>query len=371
MRRYNARGGQRPLTGTLYIPQLSIEVNPARVFAHKIDQLCRHYADETSAPGEIAVLRGSAADLPISDASIDYCFADPPFGSNIFYADCAVVWESWLGAVTPTTEEAVVNRSLKPGAGGKTLRDYAALIDVAFEEIARVLKPDAWTTVVFNTSDAEVWSAFRVAVERAGFDVASASYLDKTQQSHKGYKGRSGSEDVPAFDIVLNLHKPGRTRRRQVPPGGYREAGELLASHLAALPDVGSDPAKDRERTLPFLHSLLVQAHFNGTIGLEIGEYALVRRICAERFFCDAEGRWRLSPWQERAVLSAIPGSLTHGGPCCGWPPDQGSVTRRQGPWRCRGHRRHRDTPRPGRCASPRARRCFARPGSRNRSLSA
>src|SRR5690606_30518571 len=31
MRRYNARGGQRPLTGTLYIPQLSSECNVLEV----------------------------------------------------------------------------------------------------------------------------------------------------------------------------------------------------------------------------------------------------------------------------------------------------------------------------------------------------
>jgi hypothetical protein len=230
-------------------------------------------------------------------------FCDPPFGSSIFYADCAVVWESWLRGITPIEEEAVVNRSLKPTNGGKTVNQYARLMEASFKEIARVLKPDAWATVVFHSSDAEVWAALRESVERAGFDLANATYLDKKQQSHKGYKGRSGAEDVAAFDVVLNLHKPGKKRRKPKPPGGYRDASEMLARHLASLPPVGTDEDADRKRTLPFLHSLLLQAHFNGSLGLEVGRYALVRRLCEDRFVSDDEGRWRL-PSDEAATTS-------------------------------------------------------------------
>jgi hypothetical protein len=303
MRRFNARGGQRPLTGTLYIPQLSIEVNPAPVFAHKIRQLQRFYAEAPKGGPTARVLRSSATDLPLRAASVDYVFCDPPFGSSIFYADCAVVWESWLRGITPIEEEAVVNRSLKPTNGGKTVNQYARLMEASFKEIARVLKPDAWATVVFHSSDAEVWAALRESVERAGFDLANATYLDKKQQSHKGYKGRSGAEDVAAFDVVLNLHKPGKKRRKPKPPGGYRDASEMLARHLASLPPVGTDEDADRKRTLPFLHSLLLQAHFNGSLGLEVGRYALVRRLCEDRFVSDDEGRWRL-PSDEAATTS-------------------------------------------------------------------
>ena len=35
-----------------------------------------------------------------------------------------------------------------------------------------------------------------------------AASLDRRQQSHKGHKGRSGSEDVAHFDVVFNLQKP-------------------------------------------------------------------------------------------------------------------------------------------------------------------
>jgi 16S rRNA G966 N2-methylase RsmD len=30
----------------------------------------------------------------IADGTIDYIFTDPPFGSNIFYADCSILWEA-------------------------------------------------------------------------------------------------------------------------------------------------------------------------------------------------------------------------------------------------------------------------------------
>lgn len=214
MRRFNARGGQRPLTGTLYIPQLSSEANVLSVMRNKIAQLKRYY--RAYKPHEIdmpAIQLGSAGDLSqISDNSIDYVFTDPPFGSNIFYADCNLIWESWLGRLTEISHEAVVNRSLSSENGGKTLKTYSDLMNSGMKEIARVLKPGGWATVVFHNTDAEVWQALRDAADSAGFSFHEAASLDRAQQSHKGYKGRSGAEDVAHFDVVFNLKKPEKER---------------------------------------------------------------------------------------------------------------------------------------------------------------
>lgn len=210
MRRFNARGGQRPLTGTLYIPQLSSEANVLEVMRNKIDQLQRYYRAYKPAQPELpALLLGSATRLDaVPDASVDYVFTDPPFGSNIYYADCNLIWESWLGRVTDSAEEAVVNRALTVDKGGKSLSDYADLMKTSMREIARVLKPGGWATVVFHNTDADVWRAIRDAAVDAGFAFHEAASLDRRQQSHKGYKGRSGSEDVAHFDVVFNLQKP-------------------------------------------------------------------------------------------------------------------------------------------------------------------
>jgi DNA modification methylase/transcriptional regulator with XRE-family HTH domain/DNA-directed RNA polymerase subunit RPC12/RpoP len=236
MRRFNARGGQRPLTGTLYIPQLSSEANVLEVLRNKIGQLERYFRSYECRSEDLpAVTLGSATHLAgVMDASVDYVFTDPPFGSNIFYADCNLVWESWLGRFTDVNHEAVVNRSLSPEAGGKSLDTYSSLMSGAMREMYRVLKPGGWATVVFHNTDAGVWQSIHDAALGAGFSFHEAASLDRQQQSHKGYKGRSGAEDVAHFDVIFNLRKP-QQRHTRVSRGDKKEKPIDVAALVAAI----------------------------------------------------------------------------------------------------------------------------------------
>lgn len=257
MRRYNARGGQRPLTGTLYIPQLVAEANVFEVFRHQVEQVAGFYRALHPSHGvRTDVRRSSATDLSwIPDGTVDYVFTDPPFGSNIFYADCNIVWESWLGATTDTEQEIVVNKSRSPQDGGKSVEDYCNLLGEAFAEIRRVVRPTGRASVVFHNSNDQVWSALLAAAERAGFRQEDVSMIDKVQRSMKGYRGRAGTELVPFYDLVITF-SPGKPVRPHL-NGAGEIAVDAVRTHLLGADHRGV-PTRSHLRSLEYLYSLAV-----------------------------------------------------------------------------------------------------------------
>lgn len=275
MRRYNAKGGQRPLTGTLFIPQLVSEPNVFEVFRHQVRQVCRLY--DVLPDGEVAVDQSSATELRwLADDSVDYVFTDPPFGNNIHYADCNIVWESWLGDPTDHDQEIVVNKSRRREDGGKTISDYRCLLAESFREAKRVVVADGRISVVFHNSDDAVWSALLDAVEDAGLHQAEVSILDKGQRSQKGYKIRRG-ELVPFYDLVMSFSAAKQRSSR------LNGAGDLVVDavtkHLKGL-----DVDTSAKRQIDYLYSVAMGAVI--TSGAEPSGLSLraFKQLCNDHF---------------------------------------------------------------------------------------
>jgi DNA modification methylase len=199
------------LSGNLYIPAISIEMNIMGQLGRKIKVITEAESEKTKCSGWMGatISKGSATEISsILNETIDYIFTDPPFGSNIFYGDCSFLWEAWLNEFTDDVKEAVWNKSRKPEEGGKTLDSYKALMAESFREMYRVLKPNRWATVVFSNSDDRVWESIQDAAYQAGFVIYGGKEFDKVQRSFKGHKGERGKEKVISKDVLLNLHKP-------------------------------------------------------------------------------------------------------------------------------------------------------------------
>jgi len=130
--------------------------------------------EELQKNGGYLVLNRSSSDLPFPDKAVDVVITDPPYGSNVQYAELSAVWNAWYEAFSGLNnyifkdEEAVVNRKLKV-VGAKTEFDYEELLYRVYAECNRVLKDGGYMVFTFNNKNIKVWIAMMKAVARAGF----------------------------------------------------------------------------------------------------------------------------------------------------------------------------------------------------------
>lgn len=233
--------------GVYYISSLSAECSPrynlegsqpSRGKRSTLTKLWRTVPTDA----DVRISTGDAAALPLDDDSVDYVFADPPFGENIPYSDLAQVIEGWHGVLTQVEREAIVDRPR-----GKGNREYADLMTACFNEFARVLKPGRWMTVEFSNSSNEVWAALQEALGAAGFVVADTRVLDKTQDSYR----QATAVNAVKQDLMISCYKPDASTSQAVASSGGASVWAFVGEHLKHLPiveDTGSHVRAVRER---------------------------------------------------------------------------------------------------------------------------
>ena len=223
----------RALTGVYYVASQSSECSPNYNLAGKLDRLIRAFGDYRVGKNNAAVTTGTAAKLPLADATIDYIFTDPPFGENLPYAELNFRVEAWHGVMTDARLDAIVDRSKENRAAQKSVDDYRRLMAGCFAEYYRVLKPGRWMTVVFSNTQASVWNSLQTALQEAGFVVANVSALDKKQGSFKSVTTTVAVKQ----DLIISAYKPnGGLEQRFEKQAGAESAWDFIQTHLRQLP---------------------------------------------------------------------------------------------------------------------------------------
>lgn len=166
--------------GVLYISGLPVEKNVFHGLKRKITTIRDAFAVIHGLKGHVEVRQGSSTRTSLDTGSVDYVFTDPPFGGNIPYSEVNFISEAWLGRSTRNRDEAVVSSAQSKGIGA-----YETLLTKAFREMRRILKPSGRATVVFHSTQSEVWRALAQAYSAAGFGVELSNILDKKQGSFK------------------------------------------------------------------------------------------------------------------------------------------------------------------------------------------
>ncbi|MEX5575930.1 DNA methyltransferase [Pseudomonas lijiangensis] len=167
-------------SGVLYISGLPVEKNLIEGIRRKSNAFINSFRLLYGSRSHVTVHNLSSEAMPLETCSVDYAFTDPPFGDYIPYAELNQINELWLGRSTDRSREVIVSPSQAKGVS-----EYGAMMGSVFNEMARVLKPEALATVVFHSAHSEIWRALVQAYSVAGFAVEATSVLDKIQASFK------------------------------------------------------------------------------------------------------------------------------------------------------------------------------------------
>ncbi len=271
-----SRGGWagKPMNGTLYVPSISTEVSvppqiQSRFSSYK--SLCLKKESIGFTNETVCIITQSSSKLEIKSESVDYIFTDPPFGSNLMYAELNFIWESWLRVFTNLAEEAIVNDSQR-----KMIVDYQKIMEQCFSEFYRILKPGRWMTVEFHNSKNSIWNSIQEALIRAGFVVADVRTLDKKQGSFK----QVTSTNAVKQDLVISAYKPKTTfvREFQMQAGTTAGAWAFTRQHLGQLPITvhtkgGLEVIRERQDYLLFDRMVAFHIQSGVTIPLSAAQF--------------------------------------------------------------------------------------------------
>ncbi len=299
------------MPGLIRLLSQHAECHPDYILGGKRKRLKKAFRRPVAQGGSVGVTTGDCSRLMSPSRSIDYVFTDPPFGSNLTYAELNFLIEAFHGVFTSGDAEAIESK-----IQNKTLQRYQRMMRECFREYCRVLKPGRWMTVVFHNSKNAVWNAIQESLWAAGFVVADVRILDKKA----GTFNQMMAAGAVKKDLVISAYKPngGLEQRFRLRAGTEEAAWDFIETHLRQLPAFAEREGRSevmRERQDFLLYDRMVAFHVERRAAVPLsasGFYAGLRERFVERdgmFFLPEQvpryesGRLRVKGLFEPAVV--------------------------------------------------------------------
>ncbi len=157
-----------------HIPPIGKEQNVLVVFTRKYKTIlkCNIFIDELMKSEQklnVQSIKGNARKLEFDDNLFDYAFIDPPYGGIVPYAELNLFYSAWLDEKEDLENE--VNIPMDYDKKAEWAEIWGNMIEEAFSEVYRVLKPGAYFTIVFQSKFDTIWNNLRdVMINRLGFE---------------------------------------------------------------------------------------------------------------------------------------------------------------------------------------------------------
>lgn len=157
-----------------HIPPIGKEQNVLTVFERKYKTLfkCEQFVEGLMTPEQkknIVSIKSNARKLSFDSNLFDYAFIDPPYGGIVPYAELNLFYSAWLDEKEDLENE--INIPMDFDKKQEWAETWGNMIEEAFSEVFRVLKPGAYFTLVFQSKFDTIWNVLRdVMINRIGFE---------------------------------------------------------------------------------------------------------------------------------------------------------------------------------------------------------
>ena len=116
----------------------------------------------------------------IPNNSVDYVITDPPHGDRQPYLELSMMWNSWLKKDVNYEDEIVISDSKDRK---KDIHNYYQLLNEVFAEIERILKPNHYFSLMFNSLGDETWINLITHTNKLNFELEKIETLEYSANS--------------------------------------------------------------------------------------------------------------------------------------------------------------------------------------------
>lgn len=149
-----------------WVPEEHFEINVWNCFENRYKRIKKGILEinelfsnrpENYFDDNVTLLKGTATLLPFAENSVDYAFIDPPHADRILYLEQSLMWNAWLKIDNDIdwSDEIIISGAKERKE--KDTANYNLLLNKAFSEIKRVLKPNRYFSLAFNCLDDNTW----------------------------------------------------------------------------------------------------------------------------------------------------------------------------------------------------------------------
>ncbi|PIU51847.1 hypothetical protein COS91_02350 [Candidatus Desantisbacteria bacterium CG07_land_8_20_14_0_80_39_15] len=200
-----------------WVPKENFEINVWNCFENKYSKILKAKKEQENAKYSINEAKNTEEILDsknllllnepaqkvlkkMPNNSIDYVITDPPHGNRQPYLELSMMWNSWLKKDVDYEDEIVISESKDRN---KDIYNYYYLLNKVFVEIERILKPNHYFSLMFNSLDDETWINLITYTNKLNFELEKVETLEYSANSVVQDTRRAGLKT----DFILTFRK--------------------------------------------------------------------------------------------------------------------------------------------------------------------